>query len=275
MDIGRMIADRRKALGFTQQKLAEKLNISYQAISKWENGTTYPDVTILPQIAGVLNISIDALLGYPYQSATKYDERYSGEEYYWGLTPNNLCYEIMRIKPPVKPYKVLDIGCGEGKDAVFLARNGYNVTAFDISEQGLSKAQNLADKCGVKIDFFKADVRDFRLKTDYDIIFSSGVFYYIPQELRESIVDNLKSHTTQGGINVINVFVRKPFIPLPPDMEESELLAGDWRSGELFMYYHDWLFCKNEERIFDCNSGGVPHRHCMDIMIAEKIGNEG
>ena len=43
----------------------------------------------------------------------------------------------MRIKPPVKPYKVIDIGCGEGKDAVFLARNGYDVTAFDVSEQGL------------------------------------------------------------------------------------------------------------------------------------------
>ena len=39
-----------------------------------------------------------------------------------------------------KPYKVLDIGCGEGKDAVFLARNGYRVTAFDISEHGIQYA---------------------------------------------------------------------------------------------------------------------------------------
>ena len=274
MNIGETITQKRKSLGLTQQKLAEKLNVSYQAVSKWENGTTYPDVTMLPQIAGILNISIDALLGYPARSATKYDERYDGDQYYWGLTPNNLCYEIMRIKPPIKLYKVLDIGCGEGKDAVFLARNGYNVTAFDISEQGLSKAQKLADKCGVKIDIFKADIRDYRLKEEYDIIFSSGVFYYIPQELRESIIANLKSHTSKGGINVINVFVEKPFIPLPPDIEESELIAGDWKSGELLMYYHDWLFRKNEERIFDCNSGGVPHKHCMDVMIAEKIENE-
>ncbi len=270
MNIGKIITDKRKALGLTQQALAEKLNISFQAVSKWENSTSYPDVTLLPKLATVLNVSIDSLLGYPLQSLTEYDKRYNEDGYYWGLSPNNLCYDIMRIKPPIKPYKALDIGCGEGKDAVFLARNGYNVTAFDISEQGLFKAHELADKCGVKIDFFKADVRDFRPETDYDIIFSSGVFHYIPNELRRNVIDSLKAHTTDNGINVINVFVRKPFIPLPPDIEESELAAGDWKSGELFMYYHDWIFRKNEERIFDCNSSGISHKHCMDILIAEK-----
>lgn len=271
MNIDKIITDRRKSLGFTQQMLAEKLNISFQAVSKWENGTSYPDVTILPRLAAVLHISIDYLLGCPSRSLTDYDKRYNTEGYYWGLIPNHLCYEIMRIKPPIKPYKVLDIGCGEGKDAVFLARNGYHVTAFDISEQGLSKARDLADCCGVKIDFFKADICNFRLETDFDIIFSSGVFHYIPQNNRKSLIDSLKMHTTANGINVINVFVRKPFIPQPPDIEESEIAAGDWKSGELFTYYHDWLFQKNEERIFDCSSSGVPHKHCMDIMIAEKI----
>lgn len=177
----------------------------------------------------------------------------------------------MRIKPPVKPYKVIDIGCGEGKDAVFLARNGYDVTAFDASEQGLSKARELADTYGVKVDFFKADVRDFRLEANYDIIFSSGVFHYIPLELRENVVNNLKAHTTANGINVVNVFVEKPFIPLPPDTEKSEFVVDNWKSGELFMYYHDWLFHKNEEWIFDCDSSGTPHKHCMDVLIAEKV----
>lgn len=271
MNISKTISDRRKSLGLTQQALAEKLNISFQAVSKWENGSSCPDIAILPNLAAVLNVSIDSLLGYPSQSLTEYDKRYHTEGYYWGLAPNHLCYEIMRLKPPTKPYKVLDIGCGEGKDAVFLARNGYDVTAFDISEQGLSKARELARHCNVTVDFFKADVRDFRLGTDYDIIFSSGVFHYISQEQRRVVTDNLKAHTVANGINVINVFVRKPFIPSPPDIEESELAADDWKSGELFMYYHDWLFHKNEERIFDCNSSGIPHKHCMDVLIAEKV----
>ena len=122
MNIGKIITDKRKSLGLTQQALAEKLNISFQAVSKWENGTSYPDITILPMLATTLKVSIDSLLGYSLQSLTEYDKRYDMEGYYWGLSPNHLCYEIMRLKPPTTPYKVLDIGCGEGKDAVFLAR---------------------------------------------------------------------------------------------------------------------------------------------------------
>lgn len=37
------------------------------------------------------------------------------------------------------------------------------------------------------------------------------------------------------------------------------------------MHYHDWKLHKTEEIIFNCNSGGIPHQHCMDIMIAEKV----
>lgn len=89
--------------------------------------------------------------------------------------------------------------------------------------------------------------------------------------LGDDTFDNLKAHTFSNGINAINVFVKKPLIPLPPDVEKSELAAGNWKLGEIFMYYHDWLFRKNEEKIFDCNSSGIPHKHCMDVIIAEKI----
>ena len=109
MNIGRIITERRKAIGLTQQALAEKLNISFQAVSKWENGTSYPDITLLPALAAVLDVSVDSLLGYSSRTLTDYDKRYHAQGYYWGLEPNHLCYEIMRIKPPIKPYRVLDI----------------------------------------------------------------------------------------------------------------------------------------------------------------------
>ncbi len=57
------IAALRKGAGMTQEALATKLGLTYQAISKWENGLSCPDVQLLPQIADIFNVSIDALFG--------------------------------------------------------------------------------------------------------------------------------------------------------------------------------------------------------------------
>ncbi len=268
MNIGTVITNKRKALGYTQQTLADKLNVSFQAVSKWENGTNYPEVDMLPMIAKALDTSIDSLLGYKSLIHSDYDERYGMEDYYWGITPNSLCYEVMKLRPPVQPVKVLDIGCGEGKDAVFLARNGYIVTAFDLSETGIEKGKRLADRCNTYVDFFKADIIDFRATEMYDIVFSSGVFHFIQPEIREELISNLKEHTNKNGIHAMNVFVEKPFVKVPPDKDSNRF---PWKSGELFTHYHDWKLHKMEEIIFDCNSGGIPHQHCMDVMIAEKM----
>lgn len=262
---------KRKQLGYTQQKIADYLNVSFQAVSKWENGTAYPDISLLPQLAHILGTTTDTLLGYSAAPVTDYEKRYGNEAYYWGLQPNELCYEIMKIKPPVKPYRVLEIGCGEGKDAVFLAKNGYLVTAFDAAQTGIDKARSLATRHGVQIDFFQADVLDYRPDTSFDIVFSSGVLHYIPRKLRGELIACLKEHTAVGGIHAVNVFVDKPFIAPAPDREPIEVERGSWRSGELQGMYHDWLFHANDEIIFDCDSGGVPHQHCMDILIAEKM----
>ena len=60
--VGNFIMEKRKSLGMTQQQLADKLNISFQAISKWENGTTYPNIEILRDLAIVLDVSVDEIL---------------------------------------------------------------------------------------------------------------------------------------------------------------------------------------------------------------------
>lgn len=63
-----------------------------------------------------------------------YDKRYSQNNCYWGQKPSALCYEVFKHVPPEKPLSLLDIGCGEGRNTIFLARNGYSVSAFDLGE---------------------------------------------------------------------------------------------------------------------------------------------
>lgn len=268
--IGKNVKALRTRGGLTQEELAGKLGISYQAVSKWENEVTAPDISLLPTLAAVLGTSIDALLGYAVEKKTSayYEERYSDSEYYWGVKPSLMCLDVLRILPPTRPLRLLDAGCGEGKDAVFFAKNGYKVSAFDITDSGVEKAKRLAELHGVDIDFFRADIMDYRLERDFDVIFCSGVLYYVTEELRGEVLGNWRAHTAAGGMNALNVFVEKPFIPRPPDHDIG--LRKNWRSGELFGHYHDWRFERCEEVIFDCNSSGVPHKHCMDTLIAVK-----
>lgn len=60
--VGNFIMEKRKALGMTQQQLADRLNVSFQAVSKWENGTTYPNIEILRDLAIVLEVTVDDIL---------------------------------------------------------------------------------------------------------------------------------------------------------------------------------------------------------------------
>ena len=62
MNIGNVISEKRKALGLTQQALAEKLHVSFQAISKWENGNSIPDTSILNELCATLDINVNELL---------------------------------------------------------------------------------------------------------------------------------------------------------------------------------------------------------------------
>lgn len=268
--LARNIKIYRKERGLTQEGLAQILGLSFQAVSKWENAQTMPDISLLPQLSRTLEVSTDKLLGYAsqYTPITIYEEAYQTQDYYWGTAPNQKCYQVLQRMPPVKPLKLLDIGCGEGKDAVFFARNGYEVTAFDVSDAGIEKTKRLADHSGVHVNVFKADILDYRLDRHFDIVFSSGVLHYIKPELRQEIFDNYKRFTNQKGMHILNVFVNKPFIAPPPEKEPN---AYKWYSGELLAYYQDWLIQESSEIVFDCSSSGIPHKHAMTTISAQKI----
>ncbi len=65
LTIGENIRNFRKTNDLTQEALADRLGVTYQSISRWENGTTYPDLELLPAISEVLGVTVDELLGIP------------------------------------------------------------------------------------------------------------------------------------------------------------------------------------------------------------------
>ena len=99
-----------------------------------------------------------------------YDEKYDQEKYYWGIRPSDICFEVLKKMPFDRRVKLLDIGCGEGRNAVFFARNGYDVTAFDSSAKGAEKTKLLAERAAVKINVFQADINKYRLSEKFNIL---------------------------------------------------------------------------------------------------------
>lgn len=197
----------------------------------------------------------------------QYDDKYKGESYFWTLRPSNTCFEVLKRKPPDRPLRLLDIGCGEGRNAVFFARNGYEVQAFDISGKGVQKTKLLAEKVGVHIHVFQEDLNQFRLNEPFDILFSTGVLHACDPSIRSDLFENFKAFTNEGGLNVFSVFVKKPFIPPAPDADAN---SHQLKSGELFTFYHDWKIDWCVEEIFDCTSSGIPHQHAVNRIVAKK-----
>lgn len=199
---------------------------------------------------------------------TQYEKYYEGEEYYWGLEPASFCAELIEItgKNPTG-LRVLDIGCGEGKDAVYMAERGCEVTAFDITESGIRKAKLLAANRGVDINAFVADINDFSIDGKFDIIYSTGTIQYLSDDCIESFFEKIKTMVNVGGYVYFNVFVDKPFLELPPDWDKEEKM---WKTGDLFVHFSDWEICKINETIFKDNSGGIKHYHCMDTVLAKR-----
>jgi tellurite methyltransferase len=202
------------------------------------------------------------------QMTNPYDQRYERPDFYWGKSPSQICYQVLQVLPPDRSLRLLDIGCGEGRNAVFFARNGYHVTAFDASPKGIEKTKQLAAEVGVPIEAFVADINQFRLGDTYDVLFSTGVFQYVATEQRNSLFANYRDFTSVGGLNVFSVFVKKPFIAKAPDTERT---AHHWISGELLTHYRDWKIEFCAEEIFDCMSSGVPHQHAVNRVIARKV----
>jgi SAM-dependent methyltransferase len=88
-----------------------------------------------------------------------WDRRYRGTELVWTAQPNRFVVEELGELPPGR---ALDLGSGEGRNAVWLAEGGWQVTAVDFSSVALDKARRLAQARGVTVDWVLADLRSYR-----------------------------------------------------------------------------------------------------------------
>jgi SAM-dependent methyltransferase len=134
-------------------------------------------------------------LGAPVQ-AHEWDARYSERDVLWSGRPNGrLVAEVADLKPG----STLDVGCGEGADAIWLARNGWTVTAIDISQVALGRAREAADLAGVNVEWICGDALQIMLPTgSFDLL--SMQYPALPKAAGEGAVHALLDTVRPGGL---------------------------------------------------------------------------
>ena len=167
MTIGSTIKKLRMANNVSQKEMSEKLGVSCQTISKWENEKSYPDIEMLPKIASFFHVTIDTLFqgniedynevitdtdrGYLEENRIGWNQSVSNE---WNGTilpaygPYTPCEEELKLFGDMKDKAVLELACGNGRSLLYLAEQGAKeLYGLDISEIQIADAKkNFKDK---------------------------------------------------------------------------------------------------------------------------------
>ncbi|MFD1512704.1 SAM-dependent methyltransferase [Halomarina rubra] len=195
------------------------------------------------------------------------ERRYGREEYYWGTTPNDLARETVEYAPDRETPTLVDVGAGEGRDAVYFAEREFDVLATDVSPNGLAKAERLAAERDVSIRTLEADVNDLTLPESVDVLYSCGAIQYLRPANRDEQFARFRAATTPGGLHVLFAFVDHPDVPTPPDWTSEEQF---YAPGEVRSYYDEWTVLDERELVFEDDSGGEPHEHAAEVVLVRK-----
>lgn len=131
-----------------------------------------------------------------------WNEKYAVDHYLYGTDPNDFLREHAGRLPIGD---ILSIGDGEGRNSVYLATRGQNVTAVDGSSVALAKAHRLAAEHGVSVGFIEADLADYAIEAAaWDGVVS--IFCHVPPDLRRSLHGRLAAGLKPGGVLILEAY---------------------------------------------------------------------
>ena len=127
--------------------------------------------------------------------SAEWDRRYAGRELVWTSEPNRF---LVQEAESLTPARALDLACGEGRNAVWLAERGWQVTGVDFSAVGIEKARQLEDARGVHVEWVIADLLNYRAEAQgFDLVI---VFYLqLPAKQRAKILRAAADAVAAGG----------------------------------------------------------------------------
>lgn len=135
----------------------------------------------------------------------RWNDRYSKEEFAYGEQPNNYLKEQLE---KLSPGKILFPAEGEGRNAVFAAKLGWTVSAFDISVEGRNKALRLAETNKVTIDYEVGELQTLNYYAgQFDAI--ALIYAHFPADIKSSFHKTLDTYLRKGGLVIFEAFSKK------------------------------------------------------------------
>lgn len=135
----------------------------------------------------------------------KWNERFSSEEYVYGKEPNIFLKEFYELNPSLFKNPVLMLGDGEGRNGVYLATRGLDVTSLDYAEMGLRKAKKLAEEKNVDLKTILSDVNEFDFgKEKWGTIVL--IFLHLTKDERKNLYSKIKDALLPDGLFFMEVF---------------------------------------------------------------------
>ena len=135
---------------------------------------------------------------------------------------------ILSVEGAPKPGRALDIGCGRGRDAVYLSKRGWQVTAVDRVIDALTKARERAAAEGVQVQWIQSDIAELGslgLKPGYTLLYDFGCIQGIPDSARKKAAAAMTALAAPGALMILFAFQSGRRLILPRGMEREDVLA--------------------------------------------------
>lgn len=199
----------------------------------------------------------------------KYNKIYSSSNVSEDIKPSQILGLIWRNF--LSDSKILDIGCGQGGDSLFLAKNNFFVTAIDSSDVAISQIK--AKKDELKLDNLELICGDISslsipLKDEYQVIICRNILNFLDKNKALEIIKNLQENIKKGSYIIIEVFTKND-----PSFFLDNKFASYFEEQELLNIFSDYkIFYYLENIILDSGHPGFPnpHKHGVARIIAKK-----
>jgi len=191
------------------------------------------------------------------------------EDYYadkYGLTRTHS--EVIYAATQVPPGKVLDLGCGSGRNSLYLNLKGSTVTAWDYNTLSLDKLNDIIRAESLQgIQSSEVDLNTQRFSGEYDFILSTVVMMFLERSSIPNIIADMHASTRVGGYNLIVAAMDSPDYPCPLPFPFS------FQPGELRDYYQGWNIVKYNEDVGELHkrdANGDRYKMRFATLLAQK-----